>query len=192
MTLQRDPFVDQRAGIGAGDAGFGRPQMAQPARSRAAPPPIRRTAASSRTASVRRRPRPCRRRRSGRHRFRSRAWDRRCAGPAARSAGGRSWPRQKFQRSSGCACRRPTMLRMPRRATYMESLVRSAIDTRDMDALASLVAGAPRPDSPRCQHSEGRAGANSVLTAGRSIFRAQLSRFAAAGNATTTGRSRAA
>ena len=30
-ALQRDPFVDQRAGIGAGDAGFGGAQMAQPA-----------------------------------------------------------------------------------------------------------------------------------------------------------------
>ena len=30
-ALQRDPFVDQRARIGAGDAGFRRAQMAQPA-----------------------------------------------------------------------------------------------------------------------------------------------------------------
>ena len=30
-ALQRDPFVDQRAGIGAGDAGLRRAQMAQPA-----------------------------------------------------------------------------------------------------------------------------------------------------------------
>ena len=29
-ALQRDPFVDQRAAVGAGDTGFGRAQMAQP------------------------------------------------------------------------------------------------------------------------------------------------------------------
>jgi hypothetical protein len=28
---ERDPFVDQRAGIGAGDAGFGGAQVPQPA-----------------------------------------------------------------------------------------------------------------------------------------------------------------
>ena len=44
--LQRDPFVDQRAGIGAGDAGFGGAQMAQPAEAEQRRPPIRPTAAS--------------------------------------------------------------------------------------------------------------------------------------------------
>ena len=91
-ALQVDPVVDQRAGIGAGDRASRRRADGAARRSSAASPPIRRTAASSRTASGGRRSRPCRRRRSGRRRFRWRGWRRRCAGPAARSPGGRSWP----------------------------------------------------------------------------------------------------
>ena len=44
-SLQRDPFIDQRAGVGAGDAGFRGAQVAQPAEAEQPPPPIRPTAA---------------------------------------------------------------------------------------------------------------------------------------------------
>ena len=112
-ALQRDPFVDQRAGIGAGDAGFGGAQMAQPAEAQQRRSPIRPMAAPSRTPSGRRRSRPCRRRRNGRNRFRSHGLRRRCADPAARSAGGRSGCGSSGQRSSGWPLTRPATRRSP-------------------------------------------------------------------------------
>ena len=90
--------------------------------------------------------RSCRRRRSGRHRSRSRGSGRRCAGPAARSAAGRSRPRQKRQRSSGCAFSRADADRSARRTTNQEQLGTSAINPRDMDRLSSPQ---PRLSEPR-------------------------------------------
>ena len=45
-ALQGDPFVHQRAGIGAGDGGLGGAQVAQPAEAEQRSSPIPRTAAS--------------------------------------------------------------------------------------------------------------------------------------------------
>ncbi len=83
-ALLVDPVVDQRARIGAGDRRIGGAQMTQPGEAAENAPPIRQTAASSRTACGGRRSPPCPRRRSGRRRFRRRGWRRRCAGPAGR------------------------------------------------------------------------------------------------------------
>ena len=115
-ALQRDPFVDQRARIGAGDAGVGGAQMAQPAEAVQRHRPVLGRRRRSRTASARRRPPPCRRTRSGRHRSRSRGWSRRCADPAARSAAGRARPAGSGRRASESPVNRPSSLRAIPRA----------------------------------------------------------------------------
>ena len=105
-ALQVDPFVDQRAGIGAGDGGIGGAQMAQPGEAEQDHRPFVRGRRRFRRASGGRRSPPCRRRRSGRHRFRRRGWRRRCAGPAARSPGGRWRPSRSASAMSGWALKR--------------------------------------------------------------------------------------
>ncbi len=155
-ALQRDPFVDQRAGVGAGDAGLGGAQMAQPAEAEQRRGPFVRRRRRSRTASGRRRSRPCRRRRSGRHRFRSRG----CASAVRRSCGAISsrsaLPAMKRQRGRADG-RRSAPDELAKRAARQEARTawpapRStrATSTRSPPSTA----GVSRPADP-CTYSEG-------------------------------------
>ena len=163
-------------------AEFGGAQMAQPAEAEQRSPPTRRTAASSRTASGRRRSPPCRRRRSGRHRSRSRGWRRRCAGPAARSAAGRSCAeRERPAHQRMARCRRPTDQKQAARRT------RTTVDQRPTTALAlrsPATRTTPRHSTVCARPSIGERGGPEFARAARHAYRKRL----AAGHSRTRGR----
>ena len=132
--LQRDPFVDQRAGIGARDGGIGGAQMAQPAEAEQRDGPF-----LGRRRHLERRARVADHdlageTRSGRHRSRWRgsasAVRRSCGAITSRSA----LPKENGHWAMGCVSTRVTSRRRPPRARKTDSLVRSATETRDIGA----------------------------------------------------------